>query len=156
MHPIVAMSNIFDTEAIMPSLTYQEKSLYGALVADLIVYVPYFVFVAGNATLNRIVGTIVALIVLQIVLQTVIAITTRSRLTDERDRLVEAHGFRAGYFALVTGVLAALALLWAHAVLGFVNPDHAAIHFINVLFAVLVLAELVKIVTQLVAYRVDA
>jgi hypothetical protein len=28
----------------MPSLSYQEKSLYGTLAADLIVYVPYFVY----------------------------------------------------------------------------------------------------------------
>jgi hypothetical protein len=140
----------------MPSLSYQEKSLYGALAADLIVYVSYFVFVAGHATLNRIVGTIITLIVVQIILQSLIAIFSRNRLTDERDRVVKARGYRAGYFALVTGVLAALALLWVHAVLGFINPSHAAIHLINVLFAVLVLAELVKIVTQLIAYRVGA
>jgi len=140
----------------MPSLSYQEKSLYGTLAANLIVYIPYFVFVAGHATLNRIVQTIVALIVLQIVLQSIIAIFSRNRLTDERDRLVEFRGYRAGYFTLITGILAALTLLWIHATLGFVNPNHAAIHFINVLFAVLVLAEIVKVITQLIAYRVAA
>jgi hypothetical protein len=150
------MSNIFDMEPPMPSLSYQEKSLYGTLAANLIVYVPYFVFVAGHATLNRIVGTITALILLQIVLQSAIAIASRSRLTDERDRLIELRGYRAGYFALVTGVLLALTLLWVHAILGRINPNHAAIHFINVLFAMLVLAELVKVVTQLIAYRRDA
>jgi hypothetical protein len=150
------MSNIFDMENAMPSLTYQEKSLYATLAANLIVYVPYFFVASRHATLNQIVGTITALIVLQIVLQAIIAIFSRSRLTDERDRQIEARGYRAGYFALVTGVLVALALLWVHAMLGFINPNHAAIHFINVLFAVLVLAELIKTVTQLVSYRVGA
>lgn len=140
----------------MPSLSYQEKSLYGTLVADLVVYIPYFAFVADHATLNRIVGTVTTLIVVQIVLQSIIAISSRSRLTDERDRVVEARGYRAGYFALVTGILSAMTLLWMHSISGLVNPNHATIHFINVLFAALVLAEVVKIVTQLVSYRVGA
>jgi hypothetical protein len=150
------MSKFFDMENEMPSLTYQEKSLYATLAANLIVYLPYFAFAIRHTSLKRIVGTIVTLIVVQIVLQTIIAIFSRSRLTDERDRLIEARGYRAGYFALVAGVLVALALLWTHAILGFVNPNHAAIHFINVLFAVLVLAELVKTATQLISYRVGA
>ena len=52
--------------------------------------------------------------------------------------------------------MAALVLLWIHAALGFVNPNHAAIHFINILFAVLVISELTKTITQLIAYRVAA
>ncbi len=140
----------------MPSLSYQEKSLYGTLAANLIIYVPYFAFVAGHAGLARIVQTIVALIVLQIILQSIIAISSRNRLTDERDRVVEARGYRAGYFALVTGVLVTLTLLWSHAVFGFANPSRDALYLINVLFGTLVLAELVKIATQLVSYRMDA
>jgi len=151
------MSNIFDMERTMPSLTFQEKSLYGSLAAELIVYVPYFVYVPRHhATLGGIIATIVAITVVQIVVQSTIAIFSRNRLTDERDRLIAFRGYRAGYFALVTGILAALTLLWAHAVAGLINPNHAAIHFINVLFAVLVLAELVKTITQLVSYRMDA
>ena len=53
----------------------------------------------------------------------------------------------------VTGVLGGLMLLWGHAVAGMINPNHAAIHFINVLFLVLVIAELAKTITQLIAYR---
>ena len=111
-----------------------------------------------RATLDsaRIVQTIVALIVLQIILQSIIAISSRNRLTDERDRVVEARGYRAGYFALVTGVLVTLTLLWGHAVFGFANPGGDAVHLVNVLFGALVLAELVKIITQLVSYRMDA
>ncbi len=143
----------------MSGLTYQEKSLYGTLAADLLVYVPYFIYVAQHpftATLSRIVGTIVAITVVQIVLQSILAIASRSRLTDERDRLIASRGYRAGYFALASGIIAAIALLWIHAMLGLIDPNHAAIHFINVLFAVLVLAEMVKTITQLISYRVEA
>ena len=140
----------------MPTLSYQEKSLYGTLAAQLIVYIPYFVFIAGHASLGRIVQTIVFLTLVQIALQAIIAISSRSRLTDERDRLVELYGYRAGYFALVGGVLIALILAWPDALFGFIDPSHAPIHFINVLFAVVALAEIVKVITQLIVYRRDA
>lgn len=140
----------------MTSLSYQEKSLCGTLAANLIVSVPYFVFVARHAALASIVQTITILVILQIILQSAIAIFSRSRLTDERDREVEARGYRAGYFALVTQVLLVLTSLWAHALTGFADPTREAIHFINVLFGALVLAEMVKTITQLVAYRVGA
>ena len=136
----------------MPSLTYQEKSLYGTLVVDLIVYLPYFLFVR-HPSLDRIVGVVTLIIIVQIVVQSIIAALSRNRITDERDRLIGLYGYRAGYFALVTGVLGGLMLLWGHAVAGMINPNHVAIHFINVLFLVLVVAELAKTITQLIAYR---
>ena len=34
------MSNIFDMEVLMGTFAYQERSLYGTLVADLLVYIP--------------------------------------------------------------------------------------------------------------------
>jgi hypothetical protein len=38
---------------------------------------------------NKVAGMIIAIIVLQVILQSVIAALTRSRVTDERDRLIE-------------------------------------------------------------------
>ncbi len=138
----------------MPSLSYQEKSLYGTLAADLIVYVPYFVYLMHNpTTLTHIVGTIVLLIVAQIVLQSGIAIATRNRITDERDREIAALGYRAGYFTLVGLILTGMGLLWVHTAAGTLNPNHMGLHFLSVFLFMVVLAELVKIVTQLVAYR---
>lgn len=136
----------------MASLSYQEKSLYGTLAANLIVYLPYFFFMP-HTTLGRIVAVVTILIIVQIILQSIIAAFTRNRMTDERDRLIALRGYRAGYLALVSGVVGGLALLWAHAVAGLINPNHAAIHFINALFAILVIAELVKTITQLIEYR---
>jgi len=138
----------------MPSLSYQEKSLYGTLAADLIVYVPYFVYLLHNpTTLAHIVGTIVLLIVAQIVLQSIIAIATRNRITDERDREIAALGYRAGYFTLVGLILTGMGLLWVHVAMGTLNPNRMGLHFLSVFLGMVVIAELVKIVTQLIAYR---
>jgi hypothetical protein len=141
-------------EPPMATLSYQEKSLYGTLAADLIVYIPYFAYVMHHpTTLTHIVGTIVLLILAQIVLQAGIAIASRNRITDERDREIAALGYRAGYFTLVGLILTGMGLLWLHAAAGTLNPNHMGLHFLSVFLGMVVLAELVKIVTQLVAYR---
>ena len=138
----------------MPSLSYQEKSLYGALVADLAVFVPYFVFIhTGRPTVNVIAGAITLLIIAQIILQAIIAIASRNRMTDERDRLILLRGYRAGYFTVVSLMVLLMGMLWVHSSLGQINPSHMALHFLSVFFAVLMLAEVVKTITQLIAYR---
>ena len=78
------------------SLSYREKSLYASLVAELLVYGPYF-FLHQQNSVNKVAGMIVAIIVLQVILQSIIAALTRNRITDERDRLIELRGYRAGY-----------------------------------------------------------
>jgi len=138
----------------MSTLSYQERSLYGTLAADLLVYVPYVVYVMHHpTTLSRIVGTIVLLIVAQIVLQTIIAIATRSRITDERDRQIAGLGYRNAYFALVSMIFLGMGMLWLHTVYGDLNPNHLGLHFLSVFLGMTVISEIVKIVTQLVAYR---
>ena len=149
------MSNIFDMEPTMPSLSYQEKSLYGALVANLAVFIPYFVLIHNDPhpSMNLIVGSITLLILAQIVLQSIIAIATRNRMTDERDRLIVLYGYRAGYVTVIALMMLGMAALWLHTTLGQLNPAHLAMHFLSVFFAVLMLAEIVKTLTQIVAYR---
>jgi hypothetical protein len=139
----------------MPSLSYQEKSLYGALVADLAVFVPYFVLIHKNPhpSINLIAGAITLLIIAQIILQSIIAIASRNRMTDERDRLILLRGYRAGYFTVVSLMVLGMGMLWVHSSLGQINPSHMALHFLSVFFAVLMLAELVKTITQLISYR---
>jgi len=138
----------------MSTLSYQEKSLYGTLAADLLVYVPYFVYILHHPnTLTRIVGTILLLIVAHIILQTIIAIASRSRITDERDRQIAGLGYRNAYFALVSMILLGMGLLWVHAVMGSLNPNHMGLHFLSVFLGMVVLSEIVKIATQLIAYR---
>jgi len=138
----------------MSTLSYQEKLLYGTLAADLLVYIPYVVYVMHHpTTLTHIVGTILLLIVAQIILQSIIAISSRNRITDERDRQVAGLGYRNAYFALVGMILVGMGMLWVHAVKGLINPNHMGLHFLSVFLGMVVISELVKIVTQLSAYR---
>ena len=138
----------------MPSLSYQEKSLYGALLADFAVFVPYFIFIhTGRPTVGIIAGAILLLILANILLQAIIAIVTRNRTTDERDRLIRLRGYRAGYFTVTSLMVVSMGMLWVYTTLDRVNPTHMALHFLSVFFAILMLAELVKTTTQLLAYR---
>jgi hypothetical protein len=138
----------------MSTLSYQEKSLYGTLAADLLVYVPYFVYVIHHPnTLTQIIGTIILLIVAQIVLQTIIAIATRNRITDERDRHIAGLGYRNAYFALVSMILLGMGLLWLHTINGELPINRMGLHFLSVFLGMVVISEIVKIVTQLIAYR---
>jgi hypothetical protein len=136
----------------MSTLSYQEKSLYGTLAADLLVYVPYLLYLMHHpTTLTHIVGTIILLIVAQIILQSIIAIASRNRITDERDRQIAGLGFRNAYFALVGMMLTGMCLLWLHG--STLNANHMGLHFLSVFFGMIVLSELVKIISQLIAYR---
>ena len=138
----------------MSTLSYQEKSLYGTLAADLLVYVPYFIYVMHHpTTLTHIVGTIILLIVAHIILQSIVAIASRNRITDERDRQIAGLGYRNAYFALVSMILLGMGMLWVHAVEGLINPNHMGLHFLSVFLGMVVISELVKIATQLIAYR---
>ena len=138
----------------MPSLSYQEKSLYGEFLVDLAVFVPYFIYIhTHHPTVAFIAATICILIVVQIFLRAVIAMATRNRLKDERDRLIRLRGYRAGYFTITSLMFFGMGALWVHTTLGQINPAHMALHFVSVFVAVLMLAEVVKTITQIVAYR---
>ena len=136
------------------ALSYREKSLYASLVAELVVYGPYFFFHQQNSV-NKVAGMIVGIIVLQIALQLVIAAFTRNRMTDERDQLIELRGYRAGYLTLAALMIVGLAMLWLHATAGHHQMDNARIglHFLSVFFGMLVIADIVKTATQIVSYR---
>jgi hypothetical protein len=153
---IFSMSNIFDMErfAMATSLSYREKSLYASLAAEIFVYGPYFLLHRQNS-LNNVAGMIIAIIVLQIILQSVIAASTRNRVTDERDRLIELRGYRAGYLTLASLMVIGLGLLWFHATVGHLQLESRMIglHFLNVFFGMLVLADITKTATQIVSYR---
>lgn len=140
----------------MGSLSYQERSLWGSLVAELVVYLPYF-FLHHENSVNKVAGMIFTIIVLQIVLQSIIAAVTRQRMTDERDKLIQLRGYRAGYITLATLMVVGLGLLWLHTQANEGRfPGHAqplALHFLNVFFGMLVISDIVKTVAQIVAYR---
>lgn len=153
---MLEMSNIFDMErfAMVTGLSYREKTLYASLVAELVVYGPYF-FLHQQNSVNKVAGMIVAIIVLQIILQSVIAALARNRVTDERDRLIELRGYRAGYLMLASLMVIGLGMLWFHANAGHLRLDSrmVGLHFLSVFFGMLVVADITKTATQIVAYR---
>jgi hypothetical protein len=136
------------------SLSYREKSLYASLAAELLVYGPYF-FLHQQNSLNKVAGMIIAIIVLQMILQSVIAVLTRNRVTDERDRLIELRGYRAGYLTIASLMVLGLGLLWFHATVGHLRLDSrmVGLHFLSVFFGMLVVADITKTAAQILAYR---
>jgi hypothetical protein len=136
------------------ALSYREKSLYASLVAEILVYGPYFFFHHENSV-NKVAGMIVAIIVLQALLQAIIAAFSRNRVTDERDHLIELRGYRAGYLTLATLMVLGLGMLWFHAARGGFSLNHpwVGLHFLSVFFGMLVLADITKTATQIVSYR---
>jgi hypothetical protein len=139
---------------MVPSLSYREKTLYASLVAELIVYGPYF-FLHQQNSVNKVAGMIVGIIVLQIVLQLIIAAFSRNRMTDERDHLIELRGYRAGYLVFATLMVTGLGMLWFHATMGNMHMESRmmGLHFLSVFFGMLVIADITKTATQIVAYR---
>jgi hypothetical protein len=107
------------------------------------------------ANINQVAGMIIAIIALQIILQSVIAAFTRNRVTDERDRLIELRGYRAGYLTLASLMVIGLGLLWFHATVGNLRLDNrmVGLHFLSVFFGMLVIADITKTGTQIVSYR---
>jgi hypothetical protein len=140
--------------AMLTGLSYREKTLYASLAAELAVYGPYF-FLHQENSVNKVAGMIIAIIVLQIILQSVIAALTRNRVTDERDRLIELRGYRAGYVTLASLMVLGLGMLWFHATVGHFRLDSrwVGLHFLNVFFGMLIIADITKTATQIVGYR---
>src|SRR5258708_23995421 len=136
------------------SLSYREKSLSASLAAALFVYGPYF-FLHQQNSVNKVAGMIIAIIVLQIIVQSVIAAATRNRVTDERDRLIELRGYRAGYLTIASLMVLGLAMLWFHAAAGHLRLDSRmmGLHFLSVFFGMLVISDITKTATQIAAYR---
>src|ERR1700678_2620256 len=139
---------------MVTGLSYREKSLYASLAAELLVYGPYF-FLHQQNSVNKVAGMIVAIIVLQTILQSVIAALTRNRVTDERDRLIELRGYRAGYLTIASLMVAGLGLLWFHATVGHLQLENrmVGLHFLSVFFGMLVIADITKTATQILSYR---
>lgn len=136
------------------SLSYREKTLYASLAVELLVYGPYF-FLHRENSVNKVAGMIIAIIVLQALLQGVIALVTRNRVTDERDRLIELRGYRAGYLTIATLMVVGLCMLWFHAAAGRLPMEGRmmGLHFLSVFFGMLVVADITKTLTQIVSYR---
>jgi hypothetical protein len=78
-------------------------------------------------------------VIIQIVAQIAIAVANRPEPKDERDRLIDAKAYRAGYLLLVTGTILCMNIV--------VSPT------VNALLMALVASEVGKSITQLYYYR---
>lgn len=138
----------------MPALSYREKSLYASLAAELLIYGPWF-FLHRQNSINKVVGMILGILVLQAILQATIALVTRNRTTDERDRLIQLRGYRAGYWTMGSLMVLGLAALWFHATYGDLHLDGrwVGLHFLSVFFGMLVIADITRTATQILSYR---
>jgi hypothetical protein len=138
----------------MSSISYREKCLYASLLAELVVYSAYFLLHQQNSV-NKVAALILGIIVVQAVLQGIIALATRNRTTDERDRLIELRGYRAGYITVASLMVLGLAALWFHSAMGqfHLNRPWVGLHFLSVFFGMLIVADIVKTATQIVSYR---
>jgi hypothetical protein len=134
-------------------MNYQERTLYGTLVADLTVYLLYLRHPARNNSLGWIVGAVFALIIVQIVVQATIHGRSRDHLQDERDALISLRGYRAGYFAFATCIVMGLGLLWLHVAFDHLDASRMAIHFLSVMFGMLVVSDVVRVLAQIIDYR---
>ncbi len=145
-------------------MSYQEKSIAGSLVATLLVYGYYFAGVLrkiGEPTfagtgLGRLILAVIAIIVIQVVYQIALAVESHPEPKDERDILIEAKAYRNGYFALATGAFLVIGAVIAAELAHDTAPTHIVVTpflVVNLVLLFMVIAEVVKLATQLLYYR---
>lgn len=143
-------------------LSYQEKSIAGSLVAILLVYGYYFAAVLRNAgqaefagsALGRLIAAVIAIIVIEIVYHIILSVATKPE-KDERDVVIELKAYRNAYFAYGTGAFIVIACVIVAAFVQDTAPTHLIFTpflVVNLVLLFMVLAEIVKFVSQLLYY----
>ncbi|WP_454042122.1 hypothetical protein [Cellulosimicrobium sp. Marseille-Q8652] len=150
------MSEIFDiTDGAEREMSYEEKGTWVYLVVSVVVYAAYVGVilsradggpVADVAYVAPLLWSIGAAIVAGIVVRIVVEIVrpSESYRSDERDRELARLGVTVGWWGVVGGSLAALAL-------ALVEADHFWIA--NAVYLGFVLSAVLSSVTTIVAYR---
>ncbi len=149
-------------------MSFREKSAWISLGITLVVFVPYFSRLLGPLTRNEFpTAAILPLFLGAVALQTVlivvaviaIAILSREEPADERDRAIDATAHRFAYYVLsTTSAVALLGLVALSVVQSAIEApltETVAI-FSQIVFFCLILAEVVRNVTQVVGYRRSA
>lgn len=141
------------------NLSYQEKRIWISLSTQVAVYAIYFYELwRGRVTVGALVNVIVAIAILQVALHTALAMVARRERKDERDMAIERKAYRNAYNTLVGALLGCLLLLSAFAFRPGLSQNFrlSAFSIINVVLFVLLLAEVGKLLSQLVLYRQTA
>jgi hypothetical protein len=145
------MSNIFDTENSMSGLSVQEKMLWAQLVGIVVVVVFYGHFLVHSGPGRHYFH---ALLLVLLFLFATVRLFLRRRsgnvAEDERDRSIASIGARWSNIILWIGLVAILVMYWDH------GSMRSANFLIGILFHLLVLAASVRIIREIVAYRMSA
>ena len=142
-------------------LSYQEKSILGSLITIVVVYGYYFAAVLRDAgqpefNLGRLVLAVIAIIVIEIVYHIVLAIESKPEPKDERDILIASKAYRNAYFLLATGAFLVIACVIMAGLARDAAPTRIIVTpfiTVNLVLFFMVLAELMKLLTQLFYYR---
>ena len=131
-------------------MSYQEWSLTGSLAAMLVVCGYYFAAVLRHVgQLDFALGRLI-FVVIEIVYHIVLALETHPEPKDERDVVIEAKAYRNAYFAYGTGAFLVISAVIAA---GLARVAITPFLVVNLVLLFMVLAEVVKLVTQLLYYR---
>ncbi|SRR5260370_26498919 len=135
----------------MARLSFQEKMLWAQLAGIVVVVVFYghFLVHAGPGH-HYFHALLLVLLFLFACVRTFFRRRSGSVVEDERDRSIAASGSRWSNIILWLGLILILVLYWDH------GSVHSAHFLIGVLFHLLVLAGSVRIIRELVAYRMAA
>jgi len=143
-----SVSNIFDMENLMSRLTFQEKMLWAQLLGIVVVVAFYGHFLVHSGPGHHYFHAV--LLVLLLIFGSVRMIARRRSgnvVEDERDRTIAGIGARWSNIILWVGLVFILVLYWDNGTLRSAN------FLIGILFHLLVLAGSVRIIRELVAYR---
>jgi len=132
----------------MLNLSYREKALYASLVVELLIFGPYFVEVTmhSGGSLTPLFVRVFLFIGAIVAMEIAVAISTRHRQVDERDRLINLRGSKLAYMALLVCLSGMIGLAGEHG-------SVASGVLINELMASVFAAYTVHLVTMLVMYR---
>jgi hypothetical protein len=138
-------------------MSYREKSAWISFACLLLLTVAYFAVMHHHPhdaegrdlinPLHLVLGVFGAFLLLQVVLHLiVVAQAPKDARTpkDERERLIELRAARVGFYALVVGEFAAMALFHAHGRTGIL---------MNTVLLAILIAWLMKLGTEVTLYR---
>ena len=135
----------------MARLSFQEKMLWAQLSGIVVVVVFYWYFIVNAGPGHHYFhALLLVLLFLFACVRTFFRRRSGSVVEDERDRSIAAIGSRWSNIILWLGLILILVLYWDH------GSVHSAHFLIGVLFHLLVLAGSVRIIRELVAYRMAA
>lgn len=135
----------------MSRLSFQEKMLWAQLLGIIAVVVFYGHYLVHSGPGHHYFHAVVLILLFLFATVRIIARRRSGNVVeDERDRSIASIGARWSNVILWLGIVIILILYWDH---GSMNSAH---FIIGILFHLLVLAASVRVIREIVAYRMSA